>query len=480
MIKIFRVFGVFRGLNNDRLMYDLKIVNAQMVDFEQQEFVLCDLGIEQGKIAEIGAITAPAKKEIDAGGQVAAPGFLDIHMHEEVLGESADGDDYDIANKMLLMGVTTCVGGNCGKNRQPAKEFLTFIDQHGAPVNYLLYVGHNSLRQYVGVPTSYDKATPAQIEQMQQHVRSALDDGVIGISFGFEYDPGIELNETIQVCQAAADRQILLAAHYRSDAAAGLDSIREMIEISKITGQPMQISHLGSCTAMGYMRESLEIIQAAIDTGVDVEADCYPYHAFCTFIGSAVFDEGCFERWNTSYDSILLTEEPFKGQYCSEELFHKARKEYPNMLAVAFVMNEEEVIECLKAPIVTVASDGVLRKGNGHPRAAGTFPRVLGRYVRERQELTLIEALEKMTLKPARRLKLDQHKGQIKVGWDADLVIFDPATILDGATFEAPALPPEGIQAVIVNGELAVQGTQIVNARLGRAIRRQDIPGWEV
>ena len=150
------------------------------------------------------------------------------------------------------------------------------------------------------------------------------------------------------------------------------------------------------------------------------------------------------------------------------------------MLAVAFVMNEEEVIECLKAPFVSVASDGVLRKGSGHPRAAGTFPRVLGRYVRERQELTLLDALEKMTLKPARRLKLDQRKGQIKVGWDADLVIFDPDTILDKATFESPARPPEGILTVIVNGEFAVQGTQIVNARLGQAIRRQNIPGWEV
>ncbi len=461
-------------------MYDLKIVNARVVDFEQWRFVACDLGIQQGKIAELGTISASAKKELDAQGQVLSPGFLDIHMHEEVLGESADGDDYDIANKMLLMGVTTCVGGNCGKNRQPAKEFLAFLDQYGAPVNYLLYVGHNSLRQYVGVPTSYDQATQSQIEQMQQYVRSALDDGVIGISFGFEYDPGIELNETIQVCQAAADRRVLLSAHYRSDAAGGLDSIREMIEISKITGQPMQISHLGSCTAMGYMAESLDIIQGAIDAGVDVEADCYPYHAFCTFIGSAVFDEGCFERWNTSYNSILLTEDPFKGQYCDEELFHKARKEYPNMLAVAFVMNEEEVIEALKAPFVSVASDGVLRKGSGHPRAAGTFPRVLGRYVRERQEFPLLKALEKMTLKPARRLKLDQRKGHIKVGWDADLVIFDPDTILDGATFEAPTIPPAGIHAVVVNGELAVQKSQIVNARLGQAIRRQDLPGWEV
>ena len=175
-----------------------------------------------------------------------------------------------------------------------------------------------------------------------------------------------------------------------------------------------------------------------------------------------------------SHDSILLTEEPYKNIRCTEEIFHKVRKEYPNMLAVAFVMNEDEVIESLKESFVYVASDGLLNKGQGHPRAAGTFPRIIGRYVRDDNRLELIDQLKKMTKLPAERLKLE-HKGEIKVGMDGDIVIFDYDKIIDCATFDNPTESPLGIEYVIINGEIALQNNEILQNRLGKVIRRFQI-----
>lgn len=455
-------------------MYDILIKNGTVIDFEKNERVVADVGIKDGKIIDVGRCTEGSKETIDAEGLIVSPGFIDIHMHEEKIGDTVDGDDYDIANYMLKMGVTTGVGGNCGTNSQDIKDFFEFIDHNGSPINYLTFIGHNFLRDKLNIGP-YEKAFGYQINKMKEWVKEDIEEnGAIGISFGIEYAPGITFDEILNLCSGVKDYNILLTAHSRKGGNHAVDAITELVEIAKETNKPMQISHIGSCAAYGHMRKCLDNIKEAKAYGADITADCYPYNAFSTHIGSTTFDKQNFEKLNKSYEDILLTEEPYKGIRCTEELLNKVRKEYPDMLVVAFMMNGDEVIEALRESFVYVASDGILNRGQGHPRAAGTFPRVLGKFVRQDKQLDFIETLKKVTLLPAQRLGL-KNKGDIKPGMDGDITIFDPDTIIDNATFEEPVKPPTGIEYVIINGKIALKENNMVNTRLGRVIRREEL-----
>jgi N-acyl-D-amino-acid deacylase len=452
-------------------MLDLKIVNGKIIDIENNCIIEGDIGIKDGIITEIGNVASTSKETIDVNSCYVSPGFIDIHMHEEDF-QLTRKEEYDISNTMLNMGVTTCVVGNCGNNRQSIKELYEFIQEKGNPVNYMSYIGHNYLRNEVGSLDIYKRSTNLQIQKMQALVNEAVDFGVIGVSYGLEYCPGIDTDEAIEITKEIHGRNdLLLSAHYRKDSKFALDAINEMALIGKETCIPFQISHLSSCSAFGNMTEALELIEKYYKSGLDLSVDAYPYAAFSTFIGSAVFDEGCFELWNKSYDSIMLTEEPFKGMYCNKEIFEKARKEYPKMLAVANVMNEVEIIEALRHPMVMIASDGIYRNHSGHPRGAGTFPRVIGRYVRDEKALEFFDAINKMTNMPAKRLKL-KGKGMIKPGYDADITIFNYDTIINNATFQEPQLKPDGIDYVIIGGKVAVKEGKAVDHSLGRFYKR--------
>ena len=452
-------------------MLDIKIVNGKILDVVNKTIIEGDVGIKDGKITDIGSLPYQAKEVIDAAGKYISPGFIDIHMHEEDFSLTKK-KEYDIADTMLNMGVTTCAVGNCGNNRQSIQELCGFIQEHGNPVNYMSFIGHNYLRNEAGNTDIYKESSKEQLARMQALVSSAIDFGAIGLSYGLEYCPGISTNEAIEVAKEIHGRKdLLLAAHYRKDSIFALESIKEMAVIGRETDIPFQISHLSSCSAFGNMTEALKLIGELINSGTDLSVDAYPYAAFSTFIGSAVFDEGCFELWNKSYDSIMLTEEPFKGMFCDKELFEKARREYPKMLAVAYVMNEEEIIEALNHPLVMIASDGIYRNHSGHPRGAGTFPRVIGHYVRDKKALDFFDAIYKMTYMPAKRLNL-KRKGMLAEGLDADIVMFDYNTIIDKATFENPQLRPEGIENVIINGKGAVKGGITLNHTLGKFYKR--------
>lgn len=452
-------------------MKELKILNAKIPCFDNKTWKEADILIDNGSIVKIGSISEDTERTIDAGGHIVSPGFIDIHAHEDPV--HAGEYKFFNADRELLMGVTTKVAGNCGINYDDLGDFCRNIEKGGSPTNYMMFMGQNYLRERVGATNRYLPATKDQMEKMKQIIRE--EDKLwspVGLSCGFEYAPGATEEETIELLSAFENENCLMSVHYREDSENGVESIKEVLRISRASGCRVQFSHIGSCSALGYMKESLAAIDEAIEEGIDIMADCYPYAAFCTGIGTAVFDEGCFEKWGKTYEDILVTAGPYKNQRCTKEIFEKVRKETPDINVVAFVMNEEEVIEAYQRPYVLAGSDSIFVKGGGHPRGAGTFPRILGYYARQKGALTLMEALEKMTVLPAERMGLGS-KGEIKEGMDADLVIFDEHTIIDKADFEHPAEPPEGIDYVIIGGETAVEGQNIVSARLGRYIKQE-------
>ena len=448
-------------------MLDILIKNGKYPDYSENVLKKANIGLEGGRIEYIGDEEPEASKVIDAEGRVVAPGFIDIHMHEE---DFHEGKKFVIADMMLKQGVTLAIGGNCGVMNQTVREFRDIIDElGGSPINYMMLSGYNNYWVEQGLG-HFDKSTPEQRKAIHDKIKEDLEAGACGISFGIEYDPGMTTEEIIEATKISDDEGLLIAAHYRADGERSLEAIDEMIEIQKNINKRFQISHLSSCSAMGTMEKSLDMINSYMEKDPRLNYDTYPYNAFSTNMGSTVFDPGCLEGWKKDYCDLLLTADPYRNQFATKETFDDCRKNYPEMLVVAFVMNEDEIAAAISNPNGMVASDGIIANGNGHPRAAGTFPRVLGKYVREDKVVDLITALRKITLEPAKRLDMEHRKGDIHVGADADITIFDPETIIDGPTFQDITLPNKGIDYVIVNGEIALKDNEILDDRAGEFI----------
>lgn len=442
-------------------MFDILIVGISYPDYQKKQLVYANIGIKEGKIEYIGQAEPTAKKVILAEGKILSPGFIDIHTHEE---DFKLENDYCIGQKMLEMGVTTILGGNCGKISQSFSDVKDFIaSRGGSPVYYAMSSGYNTYRaRYVGNDEPPSKIARSKIEQ---EIIRDLNEGAFGLSFGIEYQPNMTTEEILFACSLLENSNLIASAHYRKDGDKCIESIEEMFYISKNIDAKFQISHLSSCSACGYMKESLDMIEKEMKINSKLNYDTYPYDAFSTRIGSAVYD-GDFTSWlKIDYSDVMLTEEPYKNQRCTKELFYKARKENPNFRTICFAMDPQEISLAISDKNGMYASDGGLTKGNGHPRAVHTFPRILGKYVREEKVISLIDALLKMTKIPADRLGL-KFKGEIKIGNDADLVIFDKDKI--GAKEEwSDFSMPEGINYVIVNGKIAMDNKRIVNNRLG-------------
>ena len=417
-------------------MYDTLIVDGRFPDFDAGALVPAEIALEGGKIA---ARLPPGERPqacrvVDAAGKVVSPGFIDLHMHEEEF--AGDSRRYDISEYMALQGVTTCVGGNCGQQNHSMARFKEILAANGgAPANYILLAGYNSLREAEGLGW-YDAAPEAVRKRIQSRLAEELAEGAWGLSFGLEYAPGISEEEMTRAVEAVRSFDPFVSIHFRADCEECMSSLEEMARLSRRTGCRVQVSHLSSLA------------------------------------GTAVFDMDWREKWGVDYDIILLLHPPYAGRRCTKELYEKVRRETPEVNVVAFAMDEESIRTAIAHPAGLLGSDGSISGGClGHPRAAGTFPRILGKYVREEKALTLMEALDKMTRRAARRLGLS-GKGQVAPGMDADLVIFDPDTIADGAEFTDITLPNRGIDLVLVSGAPTVENGVLTGALPGRFLCR--------
>ena len=456
-------------------MYDLLIRNGRYPDFDKGEFAEADIAVSNGKIAAIlpQGSNEEASRVIDAEGHVVSPGIIDMHMHEEQF--QGDNREYDISVLLAKQGVTTGIAGNCGICWRPTEEFRKIVeDKGGCPINYALLSGYNSLREEEGLGW-YDPCPEDIRVRIVDKIRRDLDAGAWGFSFGLEYGPGIATEEMTKAALELKEYDPFISIHFRADCEECMNSLREMADLSRDTGCRVQISHIGSLAATaGNMRQSLDYVRKEIAENPKLGYDVYPYNAFCTILQSAAFDMDWRAKWGVDYDIILLLQEPFTGQRCDEALYNRLMKEYKNTYCVAFAMNEDEVKMALAEPCGLYGSDGDVAPGNDiHPRAAGCYPRILGKYVRDEKLLPLIDALDKMTRRAAARVGL-AGKGEIKAGMDADMIIFDPDTIIDGPEYTDTKKPNKGIDYVMVAGEPVVDHNEMTGTLTGRVLDRKD------
>lgn len=428
-----------------------------------------NLLVEDGRIQGLTAEEPEADVILDAEGMVVSPGFVDIHMHEDPYDPEEGRLIPSIMTSMLRMGVTTAIGGNCGINTVSPLRYLELMDRDGGPINMGLLAGHTFLREQAGHRDKYSAIRPDEQQRLSRLVKEALEAGCFGVSFGIRYVPGVTRDEMVKTACFCQSHGRLVAAHVRDDADNVFGAVEELVSIGRQLDLPVQVSHVGSMGGFGQMERLLALIDRYRASGRELSGDCYPYDAFSTRIGETTYDEGFLERYCTQYSAIEICEGMYKGQRCTERLFHELRQTAPDTLTVCHVMKAEDVALALSHPAIMLASDGLMDRGQGHPRGAGAFPRLLCRYVAA-GKMNLDDAVAKMSAMPAQKLGLTR-KGTLRKGADADIVIFDMDRIRDCATFEHPDRPPEGIEWVLIGGKIAVEHGTVKQSSLGRAIR---------
>jgi len=477
---------------------DIVIKNGRVMDPLTGTDVIANVGIKNGRIVGIapaGQSFGQAKVVIDATGLVVAPGFIDIHRHEGILPKTMEAS--------VLDGVTTMIGGNCGGAPYPIADYFAELEEEGCLISYASYFGHSTFRYMVGAYDRYAAATPEQIEAMLPLAEQEMKSGALGVSYGIMYVPGASYEEILALAEVAAKYGGMTAAHarYGHDSPLAVDSLREMVQLSSDSGIPHQYSHMGSM--LGYsaiMDEAMEILDEAQAEGIRICGDIYSYCAWSTGLGSAILDPGFFERYNCGPGDIEVVRTVVIGgvvileagsRFVDEAQFWYIRGKVldgtiPDPGVIGHVIKPEKVKLAMQSPYVMSGSDGSVgydpRTGKyvGHPRTAGNFSRFLGYWVREQGVCDLMTGLFKTSTQAALQLGL-RNKGRIHPGADADITIFNPATVIDRSTFgEGFMTPPEGIEYVIVNGELTVADGELVEGVLaGKPIRRTwTVPGY--
>lgn len=447
--------------------YDIVIRGGRVVDPETSLDGVRDVGIRGQQIAAISEHLAGGTRVIEASGLVVAPGFIDLHDHDQ----TAAG--YRLK---AMDGVTTALELEIGP-----PDVRKFLDQrrNGTLINYGTSASHPWARARVlgqgsggestaivptTGPATNTPATPEQVERMQQRLRDELNAGGLGVGMGVQYTPGATRQEIVEMFRVAAERDVPVFVHSRGDR---LESIEEVIAAAAATGAPLHIVHVNS-SCLREAPECLRMIAGARGRGLDVTTEAYPYIAGMTQINSALFNPGWQEKLDIKYSDLMI---PSTGERLTKERFDEMHASSEPQNVVIFNNTQAIVDRVITDPLVMIASDGLA----GHPRDAGTCGRVFAQYVRERGSLSLMDAMRKMSYMPALRLERSTpqagKKGRLQVGADADLVIFDPQTFRDQASFQNPAVPSTGVRYLLVNGTLVVENGAIVSGVTpGRAL----------
>jgi len=450
------------------IQYDIVLVGGRVIDPETRLDDIKNVGILNNRIAQISSEPLRGKEVINVDGLVVAPGFIDLHVH----GRSNVEQEYQLHD-----GVTTALELEWGiehlskwyASRQgkalinygasvcwPFERFRA-MDKYKNDVDKLeqitLHGESNIETLFNTIGSSYtENLTPEEINKTLDNIKSSLFEGGIGIGVPIGYLPKTKPDEMFSVYQLAGELDALVFSHVREP---NIVSIQEVIADAVLTGTPLHIVHINSM-ALGQIQLALDMIESARQKGFDITTELYSYTAASTALQSAVFNDGWQEKMNISYGDLQWVA---TGERLTKESFERYRK--IGGIVIIYSMKPEWIKTGISSPGVMIASDGMPYAKLAHPRTAGTFSRVLGKYVREEKVIDLPTAIEKITFLPAKRLEdiapMMRFKGRIQVGADADLTIFNPETVIDKATFEKGLEFSEGIDYVMVNGTFVLK-----------------------
>jgi N-acyl-D-amino-acid deacylase len=516
-----RAFGAIFLLGSLSLSaadWDWVIKGGRLVDGSGTEGKVVQVAIHDGRIAAIGEDVGAGKRVIDAAGKVVAPGFIDVHTHSEKICELPTAENF------LRMGVTTIITGNCGTSVTDVAAFFNEVEQTKVALNVATLIGHNSVRRQAMGGSFLRRPTAEQLEEMQRLVDQAMVDGAVGLSTGLIYNPGsfAKTDEVVALAKAAAVHDGIYVSHMRNESVRIFEAVEELVTIAREAKMRAQVSHikLTGPTSWGKAGQVLEVLDRARAEGLQITHDQYAYTASSTGLAQLIPDTA---REGNRADYLARLADPVKKAEIiarMEEMRTRIGREdydyaviarYPadpglNGLrvpaaaklrrgsdsveqqvelileieakgggsAVYHGMNETDLEVFLRHPLTMIASDGGPRRlGEDvpHPRSYGNNARVLGRYVREKGLLSVEEAVRKMAALPAEVFRL-KDRGQIKLGAQADVVIFDPAMVEDRSLFDDPHHYAVGFSEVIVNGVPVILGGEWQGLRPGKPVRR--------
>ncbi len=512
------LFFIFVVLGVKAQQYDILIKNARILDGTGNSWYKSDLAVKGDMIVKIApVINGSATKTIDAKNNILSPGFIDVHTHIE-----GDETKTPTAPSFIYDGVTTVITGNCGSSRTNIKKYLDFVDSAKLSVNVGVLVGHNDVRKAVMGRANRDPSA-LELKKMEELVERGMIDGALGLSSGLIYIPGTysKTPEVIALAKVASKYHGVYATHMRSESDEVKEAISEALTIAKEADLPLQISHfkIGGQQNWGQSDQTLSMVKQARLEGMDVTIDQYPYTASSTSISTLVPDailadgqdsinarlsnpeirkkaikemlanlkRRKLKHFDYAVVAYFSADTSYNGKSIEEINLlrggkHRAKVEAETVLyitelggasAVFHGMSDYDLQNIMKYPFNMPASDAGIREfgtGMPHPRGYRTNARVLGKYVREEHVITLEEAVRRMTSLPAQKFQL-KDRGLIKEGMKADLVIFDPNTVIDNATYEKPHAFSTGFEYVLVNGGLTVENGKHTGLRNGMALR---------